>query len=202
MKKMLVHAIVAGVVAYAAGRPVEATELITNGGFETGTYAGWSLVEPNGFSNVGFLPQFAHTGTHHANLAPAIGAVGSLSQTVMTNAGEALTLSFWLANFNGAPVNSFEVFFGGDLLDTLASPPFTADGVYRQSSYALLGTGGAMTLEFRYRHDADFWLLDDVSLSSRPASVPEPGSWSMLLLGLGALALVRRTKGAVRAACA
>lgn len=202
MKRMLARALFTAFIVTSAVGSVQAAELLANGGFENGSYAGWTLSEPGGFSNVGSNPVFAHTGTFHANLGPAEGTFGSLSQTVATTAGESLSLSFWLANDVSAPVNSFEVLFGGVLVATLTSPPFPASGAYQQLSYDLLATGGAATLEFRYRHDADFWRLDDVSLVARAVGVPEPGTASTMLLALAAAALLgtrMRARSASRA---
>src|SRR3954467_1569574 len=77
--------------------------LVVNGGFETGTFSGWTLVDTSGLSNVGSDPAFAHSGTYHANLGtapvpPGPSNIGSLSQNLGTAPGSLYSLSFWLAN--------------------------------------------------------------------------------------------------------
>ncbi len=136
----------------------------------------------------------------HQTTPTCIGDDGSLSQTLGTTAGEAYTLSFWLANNSNAPVNFFQVYFGGALLQTFTSPPFPNSGAYQQFSYGVIGAGGPTTLEFRYRHDDDFWRLDDVSVES--GAVPEPTTWAMMLLGFGAVGYSMRRKRKVTYATA
>lgn len=174
-----------------------AQNLVTNGGFETGDFTGWTLVEPNGFSNVGGDPTFAHSGNFHANLAPDVGQTGSLSQVLSTTAGTAYVLTFWLANNTTVPTNFFQAYINGMLVTASTSPPFNSTGVYQQLFASFVATGASTTLEFRYRNDQDFWRLDDVSVS-----VPEGGAtlWVALPLFAGLCLLharIRRVGAAV-----
>jgi len=166
--------------------------LVVNGGFETGNFSGWTLVDPSGFSNVGNDPAFAHSGTYHANLGtfpvpPGPSTSGSLSQNLATTAGSLYTLSFWLANDYTAPlspVNSFQVYWNGGLIFALANAaPFP----YTQFTFGnLAATGPATSLQFVYQHDSDFFRLDDVTVN-----VPESGSAILMALPVfAALGLV------------
>ena len=173
----------------------QAVNIVNNPGFETGSFSGWTHSDPNNPTNdnIGSDPQFAHSGTYHANLG-ATPNPGSLSQSLTTVAGQFYNLSFWLANDITAglgPGNSFQVFWNGGLVFALtnASPfPYTQAGASN-----LLATSGSTLLEFRYRHDNDFWRLDDVSVS-----VPEAFSTIWLALpAFGALGMLHfsRTRG-------
>lgn len=190
-----------------------AQNLVQDGGFESSpspAFSGaWTLTPPTGtdpgqqFSNVGDDPAFAHSGNQYANLAPAVGATGSLSQVLNTVANTAYSLSFWLANNSSVPTNFFQVYINGVLLTsigqagTIMSPPFSNDGTYQQLFANFTASGGSTTLEFRYRHDDDFWRLDDVAVTA----APEGGAplWLAIPI-LGGLCFVHfRTRRAARA---
>lgn len=196
-------------VAFACAVSANAQNIVQDPGFElspgspsTGGFSAvWTLNPPAGtgpgqqLSNVGTNPAFAHSGNNHANLEFSQGAstaMASLSQTLTTVAGQTYNLSFWLANYVALPTNLFQVYINGVLLATnpsaLMSPPFPADGVYRQVTGSFAATGTSTLLEFRYHHDQDFWYLDDVSVARAAATVPEGGAslWiaAPLLAGL------------------
>ena len=179
-----------------------AQNLVTNPGFETGNFSGYTLNEPGGFSNVGSNPAFANSGTFHANLAPAVDATGSLSQVLTTTAGTAYTLSFFLANNNSGAVNFFQAFINGALVSASTSPPFSNNGVYQQLFANFTATGSSTTLDFRYRHDPDFWRLDDVSVTRAAVATPDSGAtlWLALPILAGLCLLHVRVRRGVCAA--
>lgn len=194
---------VAGLLFIATAGHLNAN-LVVNGGFETGTFSGWTLVDPSGLSNVGNDPMFAHSGTYHANLGtnpfPVLPqSTGSLSQNISTTAGTQYNLSFWLANDITAglsPFNSFEVFWNGaSIFSATNLPPIP----YTQFTFTFLAaTGPSTPLEFRYEHDNDFFRLDDVVVN-----VPDSIStfWAAFSV-FGVLGLVhfriRRSKALAR----
>jgi hypothetical protein len=184
-----------------------AVNLVNDGGFEASAdgngphpfSAAWTVNDPSGFSNVGGDSAFAHSGNNYANLGASPGP-GHLSQTLTTVAGTFYTLSFYLAtDFTPGlgPAAAFEVLWNNVVVFTVAgnAPAFAYTNFIVTG---LTATGGATPLEFRYRHDNDFWRLDDVSVS-----VPEAVSTLWLLLptlGLVGLAHSRkRAKGLARA---
>src|SRR5262249_2874481 len=69
------------------------TNPITNGGFETGNFTGWTQGGTTG--NTGVAANTPHTGTFAAFLGP-VGSDGTLSQNVATTPGQQYVLSFWL----------------------------------------------------------------------------------------------------------
>jgi hypothetical protein len=177
----------------------KAVNIVNNPGFETGSFSGWTVNDPSNFTNIGNNPLFAHSGTFHANLG-AQGLTGSLSQTLTTMVGTSYTLSFWLANDSSSTPNSFSAFFGGVQVFAIANS--AVFGYTQFTISGLVATSTSTVLDFRYRHDADFFRLDDISVDAA-AGVPETASTIWLALPtFAALGLVysrRGRKGLVRA---
>ena len=150
--------------------------IITNPGFETGSFTGWALSGDTSFTAVdNFSP---HSGRFSAGLGTD-GSTGSISQTLATTAGVSYDIEFWV-NTAVTP-NFFSVSFDGIVLDSLTNirtsstilPPF-----YRLFSYTAVASSASTELVFTFRHDAWVWDLDDVSVNAATA-VPEPGSLSL-----------------------
>ena len=93
-----------GVVALSVAYPAKAN-LVTNGGFETGDFTGWTLGGDTGFDAVrgpfGINP---HSGSFQAVLSVSTGSF--LSQMLALTVGTTYTVDFWLAN-NFTGTNSF-----------------------------------------------------------------------------------------------
>jgi len=169
----------------------KAVNIVNNGGFETGNFSGWTVNDPSNFSLVGPNPLFSHSGTFHADLG-AQGVTGSLSQSLTTVVGTSYTLSFWLANDSSTTPNSFAAFFNGVQVFGVANS--AVFGYTQFTISGLIATGTSTVLDFRYRHDADFFRLDDVSVDAQ--GVPEAASTIWLALPtFAALGLVYSRKG-------
>jgi len=170
-----------GIVAWLALLPVagaSATELVTDGGFEAGDLAAWSLTDSSGFSG---LTSNAHSGSY----AAALGAVqtdGTLGQTLGTVNGQSYSLTFWLANNSGDPTTSFEVAIGGVVLDSLSNSPVFD---FQQYTYNFIASGANTQLLFTARNDDGFWLLDDISVTESKDTNPAPEPMTLALLGTG-----------------
>lgn len=169
-------------------RSTPASAQVANGGFETGDFTGWTVVDSSNFTSIGPNPLFAHSGTYHANLG-AEGVLGSLSQDVSTTNGTQYDLTFWLANDSGAPTNEFDVLWNGVIVLSLSNAPVSN---YTEYSLLVTATSSLSSLEFQYRNDDDFFRLDDVAINV----VPEPSTICLMLVGAASacISAVRRRK--------
>jgi hypothetical protein len=173
--------------AIACATPASATEHVINGGFETGNFTGWTLTGNTGFTGVDNVT--VHSGSFAGSFGQ-VGSTGSLSQSLSTVAGQMYTVSFWLGNDGGA-TSSFSAAFGGDTLLSLSDPSSFGYTLY---TYDVTASSGSTLLDFTFRQDPAFFHLDDISVRD-VSSVPEPATWAMMILGMGAVgfALRRRT---------
>ena len=100
LPKLLITLAVA--VAFSFAHPAKAN-LITNPGFETGDFTGWTkvgLADVIG-TNSGIAP---HSGNFQARLF-----TGTLTQSVATTPGASYTINFFLALASNQSNNSFSV---------------------------------------------------------------------------------------------
>jgi hypothetical protein len=154
-------------------------DFITNGGFETGDFTGWTL--SSGTAVVSGAA--AHTGNFGAMLTTS-GAEGSLSQTVTTPTGSPLTLTFFLAS-DGVTPNHFQVSFGGKQLLNLPNIP---QQNFTEYQFSVTPSSASNLLQFKFHDDKGSLSLDDVSLTGAHIdTAPEPGS--LALLGIGGVFL-------------
>ena len=186
-------AVTAAALLCATAATSSAQNRITNGGFETGDFTGWTVNDTSGFTNVGTNASgssfnFAREGNSWANLG-ASPNVGSLSQTFSTTPGETYTFSFSLATDITPPAagNFFQALFNGAPVLTLND---NAESGYVDYTYSgLVADASSTTIEFRYTHGDDFFRLDAVSV------VPEPSTVSLIAIStIGGLVVAYRRR--------
>lgn len=168
--------------------------VVTNCGFETGTFSGWKLVDTGNYSTVD--THHPASGTYAATLGPE---PGSLSQTVTDVVGTLYYFSFDMQNevavdANGVPFpgpDSFQV----SVIDSSNNTTnlFGPSSIPQTNSYANYGfyfTGsGSDTIMFTLNNVPSYYDLDNVTVN---APTPEPSS--LALMGTGAVFFAEITR--------
>ncbi len=192
MKKLAIAAILA-VSAFSAN--AEVVNLVTNGNFETGTFAGWTK-----FGNTSLSDVIANTTTSNHTFLWRSGATGSAAgilQNLATVNGGKYSLSFDLYSAGTSSTNpaamNFEAFFGGAKVYGLQNA--TTNGAWMHFTFDNLTATSALTeLKFSSRNDPSFTRLDNISVVASP--VPEPETYAMMIAGLGLLAFAAKRRKA------
>jgi hypothetical protein len=138
---------------------------VTNGGFETGDFTGWTQGGNTGFTSVDF--GIGHSG-YGAKFGPA-GSNGTISQNIITTPGQTYEVSFFL-DPDGNP-SFFSASFAGFTGVTLTDTP---NATYTPYTFQGVASASSSTLSFSFRDDRGFILFDDVSVTQTPAAVPGP----------------------------
>ncbi len=185
MKKLAIAAILAA-TAFSAN--AEVVNLVTNGDFETGTFAGWTKSGNTSLSDV-----IANTTTSNHTFLWRSGATGSsaaISQNLNTIAGGKYTLSFDLYSAGTSNV-SFQALFNGVQVYGMQNTSMN----WTHFTFENLSATSALTeLKFSSRNDPSFTRLDNVSVVAAP--VPEPETYAMMIAGLGLLAFAAKRRKA------
>lgn len=166
--------------------------LITNGDFETDSFNGWSVSANATGVESSFDGFVAESGSYFAALGDTTNSFpyGTISQTLSTTAGQTYNLGYWLAS-DGATPNYFDASWNGSIISSSALTNIPSSG-YVHYQFTVTGTGSD-TLTFNEQNYHSYLALDNVSLTSSSASVPEPGTLALLGLGLAGMAVRRKS---------
>jgi hypothetical protein len=183
-----------------------AANLITNGGFEdgattstmdgntnTGVPDGWT---PNAAFDL--EPSFNHQQLGFANSGSyslSIGnydyeALAALSQTFSDVVGATYTGTFYA--FDGGANGDSGAFLDASIDGTTLKALDDTVASYTKETFTFTGTGSD-TFTIAAQTNPSEWFVDDVSIQGAGA-VPEPASWAMMLLGVGAIGTLLRSR--------
>lgn len=184
-KPLACSLLAAALFASAAAR----ADLVTNGGFETGDFTGWSTSFTPTPGSWYVDKQRPHDGSY----AAYFGFASQISQTLDTVAGSTYKVSFWLQletdAFGASGPGAFSASFGS-FAGTALSNAFAFG--YTEFDFLATATSAKTDLTFNFSDVPQFWDLDSVSVT-----VPEPGSIALLTAaGLGGMAATRRRRAA------
>lgn len=140
--------------------------IVSNGGFETGNFRGWTLAADT--TLVTNRTGYVHSGTRSALLGQE-NMLGYLSQILPTRAGQTYQLALWLANpkttGNSSP-NEFSVLWEGNTIYDRVDIPFTN---WMNLQFTVTATANGSHLQFGFRDDPFYLGLDDVTVKPVPA---------------------------------
>jgi PEP-CTERM motif len=194
VRQMKALLIVAGATLPLA-TPAAAQQLVTNGGFETGDFTGFT--QSGNTELTGVLSGEAPSGDFSAFFGPT-GSTGSISQTLATTTGGTYQISFDLQSSGGSPT-FYEVLFGGV---SLFSATNAADFDFTTFSTSAVASTASTALTFTFRNDPSFFNLDNISVTPIrrvTGAVPEPATWAMMLIGFGGMGVSLRRRRATTA---
>lgn len=143
--------------------------LVQNGGFETGDFAGWTLVgdyiiSNNVYNAVSNIPDVVHSGVYGALLGES-GYLATITQILPTASNQLYQVSFWLNNPVSLPTEEFSANWNGTNLTDLINPPAFS---WMNLQFLVTGGGTNTALQLAAQNDQFYFGLDDVSVTPVP----------------------------------
>lgn len=189
----LLTILAAGALAFGAlsSTNANATNLVVNGGFETGDFTGWTI-DPVSYPMY-IVTSPVYSGTYAAQIAGYSYGADTLTQTIATTGGDEYTLSFWIYQQNIGPTTFLDVTWDGTTIVSMSYPSSDSGDIpYVNFTAPVVGTGSD-TLQFISANDPGWTYVDNVSLTS---GIPEASTWAMMILGFAGLGYAgyRKTK--------
>jgi len=168
--------------------PSLASELVANGGFESGDFSSWTTLPASSGTDFGVNGNNPHSGTNDAFFAAVGQYDDSIMQTLPTVEGQSYKIDFYLAHANYDAHADFTASWNGNTILSLVDSNFF---YYTKYSFTEVATSATTTLQFSGRESVSFIYLDDVSVQP----IPEPSTFVLLSAGVfGFLAYVCRKR--------
>jgi hypothetical protein len=145
------------------------TNLLVNGGFETGDFTGWTQWGDTSFSGVSSTVP-VNSGSFAAFFGPTT-SLGGIRQTVAATPGQSYTLTLWLDHPFGDTGTEFQVQVDGNILYDVVDPGVIDP--YTPFAWSYTATSFTTTIQLGFYEAPAYFYLDDVSLTANPA--PHPG---------------------------
>jgi MYXO-CTERM domain-containing protein len=158
--------------------PGAASAGLINGGFEEGSFDGWTQ---SGDLSSSLVVAPGHSGTYAAYFGPVNG-LGFISQTITTSPSASYVVDFWLAHDGGNP-NEFRFVWNNNLVVSMVN---AGEFGWTHYAYNVTASAASTTVSFGFYNPPEFWGFDDAAVTS----TPEPATiWlaAAALLALGAL---------------
>jgi VCBS repeat-containing protein len=157
------------------------TNLITNGGFETGTTSGWSASN----SYVSSYHYYVHSGVYGAGWTTFYtkDVPFTYSQSFGTVAGTTYTISFWVENkgfsSTGEIDNSVLVTWDGATVGSVIDLAYaTGTSNFTEYSYTFTASSATSTLALAVTNNVGYTYIDDVSVVQLPGTETAAGTIS------------------------
>jgi hypothetical protein len=166
---------------------VGGTQLVRNGGFETGDFSGWSTAGNIVDTAVTTGSLYVHAGNYGAELGPS-GSLGFLLQNLPTTPGASYLVSCWLDSPDGMIPNEFLVAWNGTNLFDQVNMGETG---WTNLQFLVMAGATNTLLEFGFRNDNSYFGLDEITVHNivsplaPPQIAAQPASLTVAL-GAGA----------------